>query len=197
MIIFNWNTRGASGKSFAQALKEYIRSYNPDIIALQEPRCSGDKALIVIRNLGFSHHMIVEARGYSGGIWILWNDDRISIKRISDDDQFLHVELSYPNEMPWYFTVVYASPRANERAALWNSILSIAQEMRNDWLVVGDFNEIANGSEKKGGSQVDFNRCDLFSNWINDCQLLDLGFRVLNSPGKALNGRDWNVFLNA
>lgn len=49
MIIFNWNSRGALGKSFARALKEYIPSYNPDVIALQETGCSGEKAL---RSLG-------------------------------------------------------------------------------------------------------------------------------------------------
>lgn len=29
---------------------------------------------------------------------------------------------------------------------------------------------------KKGGDSVDYGRCEMFSNWINDCGLMDLGF---------------------
>lgn len=138
MIIFNWNARGALGKIFARALKEYVHFNNPDVIASKEPRCSGEKANRIIRNLGFQNSLIVEARGYSGGIWILWNDDIININRILDDDQFQHVELSFLNETPWFLTVMYAIHRANERTSLWNSLLSIAHTMRHEWLVIGD-----------------------------------------------------------
>ncbi|RYQ95392.1 hypothetical protein Ahy_B08g090662 isoform B [Arachis hypogaea] len=48
--------------------------------------------------------------------------------------------------------------------------------MAGDWLVAGDFNEIKEASEKKGGAAVNIRACNIFSNWINSCRLIDLGF---------------------
>lgn len=53
-------------------LKEYLREFNPDIIVLVETIISGPKAVNVIRRIGFSNSHRVEARGFSGGIWVLW-----------------------------------------------------------------------------------------------------------------------------
>lgn len=65
---------------------------------------------------------------------------------------------------PWLLTIVYASLRAVEREKAWLQLLSIAHHIQVDWLVVGDFNEISNLSEKKGGAPMDINRCIEFSN---------------------------------
>lgn len=41
---------------------------------------------------------------------------------------------------------------------------------------MGDFNEIASAEEKNGGVLVDVHRCQEFSQWIDNCRLLDMGF---------------------
>lgn len=162
--------------AFARTLKDMIRLNKPDILTLQEPRISGSRALQVIRSLGFQFHLIVEARGFSGGIWILWNNNSISITQIQAHDQFLHVKVEAASTGTWLLSVIYASPRASERAELWEAILNLSSTISSDWLVVRDFNEIACPSEKKGGGAVDYARCELFTSWINECNLLDLGF---------------------
>ncbi|XP_057744794.1 uncharacterized protein LOC130962625 [Arachis stenosperma] len=40
----------------------------------------------------------------------------------------------------------------------------------------GDFNEIKDSSEKRGGAPTDLRACNAFNNWINNCGLIDLGF---------------------
>jgi len=40
--------------------------------------------------------------------------------------------------------------------------------------MMGDFNEIASPDEKKGGTQVDLRICLHFSDWINECNLMDV-----------------------
>lgn len=149
MIILNWNVRGASSNDFARSLREIIRVNKPDILNLQEPRVSGIRAQNVIRNLGFNHQIIVEARGFSGGIWILWTRADISITQITAHEQFLHVQVSDNFSNSWILTVIYASPRVTEHAALWEAILHISHTTDMDWMVRGDFNEIAHASEKK------------------------------------------------
>ncbi|QHO40548.1 Endonuclease/exonuclease/phosphatase family protein [Arachis hypogaea] len=51
---------------------------------------------------------------------------------------------------------------------------SLAEE--GEWLLVGDFNEIAMPNEKKGKRRIDSRGCKRFSNWIDNCALIDLGY---------------------
>lgn len=45
-----------------------------DILVILEPRICGAKAMQVCKQFGFSRYEIVDAMGFSGGIWVLWND---------------------------------------------------------------------------------------------------------------------------
>jgi exonuclease III len=70
MIVITWNCRGAQGKNFRRALKLFCRKHKVDIVALQEPRCSGNVALRTIKSLGFKKYLklvvFLEEFGYYG-----------------------------------------------------------------------------------------------------------------------------------
>jgi len=70
--------------------------------------------------------------------------------------------------------VVYASPRGNERDTTWQQLRGLAANIQDPWLMMGDFNEIASLDEKKGGAQHDIRKCLNFSNWINECRLMEV-----------------------
>jgi endonuclease/exonuclease/phosphatase family metal-dependent hydrolase len=53
---------------------------------------------------------------------------------------------------PWLLTVVYASPRDNERSEAWRKLRNLAGTIHDPWLMMGDFNEIASPNEKKRGN---------------------------------------------
>ncbi|KAJ6729976.1 hypothetical protein OIU85_020844 [Salix viminalis] len=75
MIVATWNVRGAGKVKCASTIKDFKKVYAIDVFAVLEPRISGSKALNVATNLGFSHYHIVDATGFSGGVWIresLW-----------------------------------------------------------------------------------------------------------------------------
>ncbi|KAL4317972.1 hypothetical protein GQ457_18G007610 [Hibiscus cannabinus] len=50
-----------------------LLKHKPDISAIMEPRVSGPQADGFIRGSGFEFSYMVEANGFSGGIWVLWN----------------------------------------------------------------------------------------------------------------------------
>ncbi|XP_072080961.1 uncharacterized protein [Arachis hypogaea] len=58
--------------------------------------------------------------------------------------------------------------------------------MDGDWLIAGDFNEIKDASEKKGGAALDMRAYNNFVNWINKCGLIDLGFIGSRFTWKAI-----------
>ncbi|KAI9077623.1 hypothetical protein K1719_040398 [Acacia pycnantha] len=164
---------GAASKGIAAVIREMRKQYKIDIVAILEPRVSGSQANKIIRNWGFKHSRRVEAVGFSGGIWLLWEREDLLVSVIRREEQFLHCKVSFGGEN-MLFTAVYASPNEHRRHVLWEDLQGISEEIYDPWLIAGDFNEIKSPLEQKGGGRVNETRCRRFNNWIQDCNLLDL-----------------------
>ncbi|XLR39159.1 hypothetical protein S83_023819 [Arachis hypogaea] len=176
MITIIWNVRGAASGAFRRIYKEMMKQYKPDITILLETKCSGQVARNVIKQLGYTNYIIEEAQGFAGGIWICWNRNDINIISIEAHQQYIHVKVQECGRGEWFFTTVYASPHQQIRRELWPKLQNIANTVSGEWLIAGDFNEIKDSSEKRGGAPTDLRACNAFTNWINNCGLIDLGF---------------------
>ncbi|CAN1292795.1 hypothetical protein LINPERPRIM_LOCUS21741 [Linum perenne] len=75
MIMLSWNCRGARHEGFIPAFKNYNSRYKPDLFIIVEPRIIGSAALQIINKLGFDGRLVVDAQGFSGGIWVLWREE--------------------------------------------------------------------------------------------------------------------------
>ncbi|XP_061369324.1 protein GAMETE EXPRESSED 2, partial [Gastrolobium bilobum] len=133
---------GAVKPQFQNSLFLFTRKYKPSIVVILEPRCSGQKASDIIRKSGFKHAFVQEAEGYSGGIWILWNDETGLVEIINHTKQFVHFKVQNFHVPSFSCTAVYASPREENRKELWDDLLNISLHCNGSWLVAGDFNEI-------------------------------------------------------
>lgn len=171
VMILVWNVRGAGDKSFPRIIKNIIQLNQ--VLAILEPRISGTRALQVINSLGFTNHHIVDATGFSGGIWLLWNCFSINISIVDHSSQSITALITHGNSS-WLFTVVYAHPCAGIRKPLWNYLDGVSTASNLPWLVAGDFNEIIYETEKKSGRPSHSNSG--FGNWIGSSHLVDLGF---------------------
>ncbi|KAI9073110.1 hypothetical protein K1719_044919 [Acacia pycnantha] len=141
---------GAASKGFAAVLRDMKRRYKLNIVVILEPRISGNQATKVIKNWGFKHSVRREAKGFSGGIWILWEMDEIVVDVIVIDEQFIHCKLSL-GENVMLFTAIYANPNDQRRHRVWELLNNMAGVINNPWLLAGDFNEIKSPLEQKGG----------------------------------------------
>ncbi|RYR18702.1 hypothetical protein Ahy_B03g063314 [Arachis hypogaea] len=176
MNILAWNIRGVANDATIQTLKELRRQHKPDITLLFETRCSGARALEVISTLGFKFYFIEEANGFSGGIWALWENSNLKMQVIEKFNQCIHLKIEYSGEKVWTLSAVYASPQENLRKIFFENLKDFSKRNKDPWMLIGDFNEIKNEGEKKGGRQVDMHACRRFRDWMDDCKLLDLGF---------------------
>lgn len=59
---------------------------------------------------------------------------------------------------------------------LFKKIRQLATTISNPWLVLDDFNELLGLGEKMGGALMDINYCLQFRQWIEKCNLIDLGY---------------------
>ncbi|KAI3890016.1 hypothetical protein MKX03_025757, partial [Papaver bracteatum] len=71
---------GISRPSFVRVMKKLIKRHNPSIVALMETRVLEDSVSEIVSKLGFSHSIIVDPKGFSGGLCLLWNDNEIDIQ---------------------------------------------------------------------------------------------------------------------
>ncbi|XP_061354894.1 uncharacterized protein LOC133299452 [Gastrolobium bilobum] len=176
MSILFWNVRGAAGKDFGRVLKNLVMSHHICMIVLLEPRANNSSGSKIMKKCGFNSCYVEEAQRFSGGIWIMWDSNKINVEPVSQFDQMIHSKVTLKNGNSFLCTTVYASPREARRFYLWHDLKRISRNMAEPWLVGGDFNEIAAASEKKGGSPPNYTKCQFFKEILDDCQLEDLGF---------------------
>ncbi|KAK4283914.1 hypothetical protein QN277_000815 [Acacia crassicarpa] len=88
-----WNCRGVGAWSFPGLIREINRTHRVDVLASLETRASRRKATKVASKLGFQNFHIVDAVGYNGGVWVLWNVGEWNIKLIDATSQFIHLPL--------------------------------------------------------------------------------------------------------
>lgn len=69
--ILSWNICGALGKSTRQHVREIVRSHHPSLCLIYEIHGAFIKVEKLWLNLGYKPLFIQEARGDSGGIWVL------------------------------------------------------------------------------------------------------------------------------
>ncbi|KAH9744652.1 hypothetical protein KPL70_003790 [Citrus sinensis] len=148
--IMYWNVQGVASADFRCSFRTMVKNYNPSLVVLMEPRISGVKADDFIKKSGFDHSHRVEAVGFSGGIWLLWQS-YIEVEVLLNHRQFIHFKISRNTVFMSWVTAIYASPNPMLRRQLWKHMDSIAMTIQGPWLIGGDFNSILYASKKRGG----------------------------------------------
>ena len=93
MNIIVWNCRGALKPNFQRYVSELVRNHNLAILVVMETRVGGDRAREITDRLPFDGAIHAETIGYAGGIWVLWNSDRVEVVQLVSTEQEVHVEV--------------------------------------------------------------------------------------------------------
>ena len=93
MNIIIWNCRGARKPSFRKHVGDLVQNYNPAILVVMETRVGGDRAREITNMLPFDGAFHTDTIGFSGGLWVLWNTDRVDLALLSSTEQEIHAEV--------------------------------------------------------------------------------------------------------
>ncbi|XP_062010302.1 uncharacterized protein LOC133726711 [Rosa rugosa] len=173
-VLF-WNARGAGSENFRSAIADLVNLHSVDILAICEPRVQFIKARDTLKKLGFSDFRVVEAEGFSGGIWLLWNSLKVHVDFIDKNFQSVSVKVSLPGKPSWMLTVIYASPTNSVRADLWPYLDHLIADINLPCMFIGDFNELISIDDKSCGPFT--GRFGGFRDWVNRNALIDMGFQ--------------------
>ena len=155
MNIIIWKCRGGQKPSFLPSARDLVTDHDPAIMVIIETRVGGDRAKEIIDRLPFQGAIHTETIGYIGGLWLLWNADRVEVTNLTGMEQEIHASVKVKSShLYWLFTTVYASPRFRERRLLWNNLKYVSSVHNLPWIIAGDFNELLPSEEKFGGRPV-------------------------------------------
>ncbi|XP_075651072.1 uncharacterized protein LOC142621645 [Castanea sativa] len=177
MNVIIWNCRDAMNPSFQSHIRELVHNQNPAMLVVMETKVGGDKAREITDRLPFDGVVHTDTIRYAGGLWLLWNSDRVEVTLLTTTEQEIHVTVKVRNSnLDWLFTAVYASPRNAKRCILWNNLNKVAELHNMPWVLAGDFNEPLQAEDKFGGRAVSVNRSLLFKECLDKCNMIDIGF---------------------
>ncbi|XP_024632727.1 uncharacterized protein [Medicago truncatula] len=150
---------------------------------------------------------IIEANGHSGGVWLLKHSTTNITSTVLDFNQYSITFIIGRGAAITTCTCIYASPNYSMRPNLWNYLVNINDTITGPWMLIGDFNETHLPSEQRGGT-FHHNRAATFSNFMNNCNLLDLtttggrftwhknnnGIRILSKKlDRGMANVDWRL----
>lgn len=194
--IFAWNCRGAGPCYFSRLVRDLKYKYSIHVLIIVEPRVSGQRVESIIAKLRFQNNFRVEAEGFSGGIWVLWEGDIVNVDIISTSNQFIHYGVSFKDGSESFFlTCLYGSPIPSIRQDLWNNLETLSTAVGNNkWCCIGDFNEYKGLEDKQGGVSPIVKTMSDFNNCCINCILMDLSFcgpKFTWKNGKVQERLDW------
>ncbi|KAK8711191.1 hypothetical protein V6N13_146482 [Hibiscus sabdariffa] len=171
--IFMWNAQGCGHRNFLRFTRQYHRDHSPDIVGFVETRISNLAADKVIAALNFPFSYRVEANGFSGGIWLCWNEN-VQVDILFSHFQFIHCRIHCKSSLSSFLaTFVYASPNSSKRKHLWSYLTFLSSRISEPWITLGDFNATISNDERLGcTSSTDRD----FITAIFDSKLHDLGY---------------------
>lgn len=123
-----WNVRGAGGLEFRRVFHETIAQHKPNLVILTETRLSGERAQNTINSLGYEKHYKVDAMGFSGGIWMLWDPSFVDVDILASSFQEIHSHVKVSG-FSFLLTSLYASPSFERRKLLWDSLSSLGPSL--------------------------------------------------------------------
>lgn len=176
MRLIVWNCQGIGGDLTVSSLKEQVQLHTPDIVVLLETKTRSHRYEYLKRQLNMDFLHTVEPRGLSGGLACFWRDaNQVVLVKYAG---FVIEVLVTDSETgkAWRFYAIYASTDDRVRRGQWNILRERIQGGVEPCLLMGDFNDILDSSEKDGGNYRPINSMQDFRSFVVDNQLLDLGY---------------------
>ena len=159
MKIICWNVRGAKKAQVLEEVKFLKRIHKPDILFLIETLTNDSNSHNIIRRMGFRQFDYVPPSNHSGGLWVLWNNERLHAAVLSKEPRAIHLLVHDPNcNKNCIVSGVYGPAKETDKDAFWDHLINLNSVFDLPWLIIGDFNELESANEKRGGRPVSLRR---------------------------------------
>ena len=168
MKLISWNIRGCCNPRKWKTLNRKVRQESPDILFLQETKCSFEYMLKIKDKIWKgSQVMATDAAGQSGGIAILWHPRLVELSNWRANKLALMAEFCFLDSGVRRMTGNIYGPSSFQAKQSFLGFLQWIQGLvgQEPWVLGGDFKLIANLEEKTGGQRA----LDNFQEAFREC----------------------------
>lgn len=131
-----------------------------------ETRAPKGRVDSVRRRLTFQYMFCVEARGLSGGLGLIWNDE-VHVQIFKASQNFIHTSITIKETSKFFdCTYVYGNPNFQQRRGLWSKLIRLQEDKEVPWCCMGDFNDFLSQVEKEGIRPYHPGRANLFRDFF-------------------------------
>jgi exonuclease III len=177
MKIITWNIRGLNDRSKQRILRDCIRAENPDVLLLQETKCTGVEAETIFHRSWHGCDFIhSDSAGASGGLAILWNPNTVTLNRPFSTIGTLTTHFTVTGStQEGAITNVYGPQSQQDKESFMKWINHIKTLLSTpNWILGGDFNMILTLEEKTGGTKRLEQDSGKFKTLIDQLNLVDI-----------------------
>lgn len=154
-----------------------VRVKKPRFVFLIETKVKFEKLQRLRCSIGFDGVFHVDLVGRSGGLVMLWKDDR-EVQIVNFSQRHIMETITLKGEdFSWTFTGFYGHPDRSVRENSWKLLSHMSTLSNSAWLCMGDFNEIVHSREKVGGAIRSATQMRKFRATLDECNLGDLGYQ--------------------
>ncbi|GMI66731.1 hypothetical protein HRI_000342400 [Hibiscus trionum] len=174
--VISWNIRGLGRPEKASAVRRLFLQKKPKLLFLQKTKLHVF-SISLYRRLGVKHdfdRVFSPSEGSAGSLLCVWNKDFLSIANSFVDRRFITLFGRIKgSQVPYGFINVYAPSVESEKMNFFTDLKSFMDNYQVNWIIGGDFNAYLS-SEEKLGSTVIRSTIEVFRNFIQASQLVDL-----------------------
>jgi exonuclease III len=195
MITLSWNCRGLGNPTAVRELCRLCKVKKPNLVFLMETKLRQQKMEKIRIKIGFRNMFVVDCVGRSGGLALFWKDE-VGLEIQNYSRRHINaIVRSQRRSGCWKLTGFYGHPESHRRHEAWALLRHLVVMEPRPWVCIGDFNEITDRSEKKGGNERARGQMEAFRNTLSFCDLSDLGARGQKFTWN--NGQEGEYFIQA
>lgn len=177
MNVIFWNCRGTANKGFSGLIRDIKQDFSCAMVIVMETHTSGTMASRIAKKCGLDKPFIVDVRGQSSGIWLLWNSEVWKVEVLGSSSQLIHMKVAFKHNSPCFLTTCYGSLHYVQRQDLWRQLRDIHVDLSGPWAIMGDLNATLSPNERSGPPFASPLRPKSgLANAINLCNLIDAGY---------------------
>ncbi|PNX56749.1 cytochrome p450, partial [Trifolium pratense] len=198
MIVASLNVRGLGGSVKKRKVRDLIFQNQIDFMAIQETKLENVDEKLCVGLWGSQDCLwaVLPSEGSSGGILSIWRKSNSSLRFTFIGEGFVGVCIEWGVSKKVCFVVnVYAKCDSMAKRRLWELLLMSKRGFGDgNWCILGDFNSVASGEERRGVSQEVNFTADMrdFVGFVEGMGLVDLPllgrrFTWFHPSGRAMS----------
>ena len=166
--------RGICKTATVQALTAQIKGTKPDVVFLSETKANKNRMDYVKKFVKFDNSCVVEAKGYAGGLCIMWKNG-LAIKEVEYDKNLIVVKVT-DQSVEWILIGFYGPPYKSKKKKAWGNLFAFLESHQGPWTCIGDFNFIINDEEQFGGKKGGPSSTNYLKELLFELNAMDLGY---------------------